>query len=367
MQELFMCFDYWIDTNCDEILDCVPVLLTSFRLEESFESEFVSGVLEFLESSMHLVTISEQEYYNCHYQIQNNNNSICSTLYHPEQSIRSLAFKFSQGYVFHHSKEWNMRMEVYLNETGNEEDHKLSDGKSRNDSLFGTTNGVDFGACPSPPRIGFLNRRGSRKIVNADQLTKDVSGLVYTFERLGKTSTTTSGSSSNKSSSFHYQPRLSAIETSFEEKSFREQVEFFRETDIVISGHGAQLTGLVFMANDALAKRNKKSCKHVVELFPKHYAVPYFFGSLAVQSGIRHSFVYYDNGLDSSIGEPLFGNVTDLHRARPLEVVKPWEQKSSADFLDRVAARKSLLCPRSEDILNYLSELVTQWYRCNGC
>ena len=102
--------------------------------------------------------------------------------------------------------------------------------------------------------------------------------------------------------------------TYLEGKQFHEQIQFFRDTDILIAPHGAGLTGIVFMGNDYLRRPpatrgssssgGSKSCKQIMELYPKNYALPYYFGSLAVQSGIGHSYVYYDDGIPIPI-EPL--------------------------------------------------------------
>jgi hypothetical protein len=50
-------------------------------------------------------------------------------------------------------------------------------------------------------------------------------------------------------------------------------------------------------SSSSTSSSNSKSCKQVMELFPKNYAIPYYFGSLAIQSGISHSYVYYDDGI----------------------------------------------------------------------
>jgi Glycosyltransferase 61 len=57
----------------------------------------------------------------------------------------------------------------------------------------------------------------------------------------------------------------------FETATFLEQVEFFANTDIVLSPHGAQLTGLAFLPR----------CGHILEIFPPYYLYDNFFGSLA--------------------------------------------------------------------------------------
>jgi Glycosyltransferase 61 len=68
----------------------------------------------------------------------------------------------------------------------------------------------------------------------------------------------------------------------FENKTLLEQAKFFMETDIVISPHGAQLTGIAFM----------KNCSSVIEFFPKNYLTADYFGSLAAAVGVDHRYFY---------------------------------------------------------------------------
>lgn len=74
----------------------------------------------------------------------------------------------------------------------------------------------------------------------------------------------------------------------FENKTFLEQVHFFMETDVLLSPHGAQLTGIAFMPDGA----------SLLEFFPRDYLVPDYFGSLAAAVGVNHSFFYLgDNAI----------------------------------------------------------------------
>jgi len=161
-----------------------------------------------------------------------------------------------------------------------------------------------------PPRIGILNRMGSRTILNWKELANQLSKIVYIYNN------TTTDKNENNSSNITNTTNDENVNvnvnrnvnrnvnntvhvTFFENKTFEEQVQFFRNTDILISPHGAQLTGLMFMSSSSssTSSSNSKSCKQVMELFPKNYAIPYYFGSLAIQSGISHSYVYYDDGI----------------------------------------------------------------------
>ena len=154
----------------------------------------------------------------------------------------------------------------------------------------------------------------------------------------------------------------------FENLSFVEQVEFFRRTDILVSGHGAQLTGVPFLKSDEHDGR----CKQVLELFPYDYVCPSFFGSLVVGTGMSHSYVYYDDGLRPATSaemedpnDPPY--VRPPARVRPLKKVHPSEFQMSNDVWGRVTARGSNFCPRRDDMVDYLSELIFDWYRCHGC
>ena len=86
--------------------------------------------------------------------------------------------------------------------------------------------------------------------------------------------------------------------TYFEDRTFEEKVIFFRKFDILISGHDAQLTGLVFMGNSVSSKSTDNYCKQMMKFPPKSYALPYYFGSLPLQSGLSHLYLYYNNEME---------------------------------------------------------------------
>jgi hypothetical protein len=176
---------------------------------------------------------------------------------------------------------------------------------------------VDFIHCDSSggittserPRVGILNRRGSvgRSVSNADHLIQILSDTV-----------TKNGSAS-----------VSPIEY-FEQKTFLEQVQFFGSIDILISPHGAQLTGIPFLAN--------KPCTQLLELFPKAYALPNFFGSLARNSGVGYSYLYLSEN--------------------------PPEGEQAESLQERIRARAQSLCPSPTLITTIVQELITDWHSC---
>jgi len=70
--------------------------------------------------------------------------------------------------------------------------------------------------------------------------------------------------------------------TSLDDYSLQDQVHVFSKTDLMISPHGAQLVGIPFLP----------PCAHVLEVFPAHYFMPKFFGSLSLATNIRHWYLY---------------------------------------------------------------------------
>ena len=282
-----------------------------------------------------------------------------------------------------------------------------------------------------PPRVGILNRKDSytsgRTILNWKELAYQLSKISYVFynnnnNHNNNNSNNNTNNHTNTTDDENSNEKNSTVQvTFFEGKTFEEQIQFFRNTDILISPHGAQLTGLIFMSSSSsssssssLLKSNsdydgkqqqeqeqtrKNSCKHIMELFPKNYAIPYYFGSLAVQSGIRHSYVYYDDGITKiniteTDGSKSKSNNQDFDRNKdntdnddPLDAynkklkrlhkqirysrnpslkeLMPWERIIPKDYIKRRNARTQVkFCPRQNDMNNMVIELIMDWYKC---
>jgi hypothetical protein len=124
---------------------------------------------------------------------------------------------------------------------------------------------VNVNTTRTRPRIGIINRRqnNKRSIINVETVASKLHTALGTDIDVAY----------------------------FEEASFLEQVEFFSATDILISPHGAQLTGLPFMAGVS-------DCAAVVELFPRSYFTKYFY-YLANVSGIKHYGLYFSDRADA--------------------------------------------------------------------
>jgi Glycosyltransferase 61 len=160
-----------------------------------------------------------------------------------------------------------------------------------------------FGSNYSLPVVGILNRRNTRRILNVDEIKERLQSNIKAEVRV--------------------------IE--FEERSYEDQVRFMAETDILISPHGAQLTSIFFLP----------TCASVVEIFPKGYWVPHFFGSLAHGAGLASHTALY----------------TGHDRKRELA----WNMET---YERREKARAGNICVDSDKLVSHVRLLLKDWQSC---
>lgn len=122
--------------------------------------------------------------------------------------------------------------------------------------------------CPSQLRIGILNRQKSRRLLNGQNLVEQL------HLALSDTAVV-----------------VDANIAYFENATFADQSAWFAAHDIVITPHGAQLSGLAWMPE----------CGGVLEIFPFGYYLPKYFGSLAQSAGLLHGSLYLSDG--DGVGE----------------------------------------------------------------
>ena len=149
-------------------------------------------------------------------------------------------------------------------------------------------------------RIGILDRLGSRQLLNHEEIFAALQGLVST----------------------------PVSYKTFEGASFEEQIDFYSSIDILVTPHGAQLSGAPFMP----------SCGAVLELLPKSYHCQFFFGSLISSANLTSSYLYLSDG-------------------DPQKEI--WTSRS-----ERVAARKGALCPPVSSIVSSVRSLIDKWEQC---
>jgi hypothetical protein len=184
----------------------------------------------------------------------------------------------------------------------------------------------------SSPRIGILNRAKSRTIQHVDQLAAAMGSNIN-----GTTGT-------------------DIVIQYFENASFIEQVQFFIDTDILISPHGAQLTGIPFLTASTSSPTTSTSsmCSQVMEIFPPSYVLTDFFGTLAAQSHIPHSYMYF---------EPKDSNDdNDNFSSSPL--VLPGAARVSRTVTERKVDRQRSIQIVVDDVVKAVQSLVEDWYMC---
>lgn len=154
------------------------------------------------------------------------------------------------------------------------------------------------------PRIGVLNRKTFPSLRN-------VGALVHAIEDATK-------------------GQVKFQISTFESRTFYEQLDFLSATDILISPHGEQLSGLPFLP----------TCGRVLEIFPAGFHAPHFFGSLAAVSDIDYSFLY-------------------LGRNARRE-----SKKGMRDSESQEAVRKTSLCPEGHVVADAVLTLIDEWRQC---
>lgn len=167
---------------------------------------------------------------------------------------------------------------------------------------------IERESCKDFVRIGILNRHPGygRSILNARHILDQ---LLHVFGE-----------------------KVQVDEVLFEDKTFREQIDWFASQDIVLTSHGAQETGLPFMPK----------CSAIVEIFPSSYFVPEYFSSLSDSSHVRHYMMCNDKSRD------------------PIADTK----ESSKTEKSLKEAKKTNLCPATSSILDDLLTAIRDWDSC---
>jgi hypothetical protein len=240
------------------------------------------------------------------------------------------------------------------------------------------------------PRIAILNRqeKHKRSLRNVQELANALEDAMMELSSAAASATTATANTTTAHQHHHHVPqqpqqqhpsssRWTVPIVYFENATFLQQLQFFAHHDIVITGHGAQLTGLTFMrqppppppaaasaADDASQSQYQQTTIHgsttaaaasaaaaaatcrasIVEIFPFGYCMPSFFGSLAVASGHDHYHVSVDSV--KSEAEEQHGCVLNIKR--------------------RVQKRQVNLCPNWQHVVPGIMQIVQDW-KDNHC
>ena len=300
MQQLYGCWSYW---QQDSLSTLAPILLIPPKgWHKIKKNAFVSGFLESLQATINLQIIMGEDQF-LEAMSKTNNSRSSSLLYNADDSSPTVVkVHVKGGYILDHAQRLRDMVGTH---------YSLPPAHPTNHTNNCTT---------TSPRIAILNRHKvvGRSIVNVDSLQKQLQ------ERLG----------------LDYQLPV----VYFDGLSFQKQIEFFASVDILISPHGAQLTGLPFMTdmdmNDDVDVDVDDGCRHInkkalLELFPKEYGIPDFYGSLAVHAGISYAYLYLSSGtLQEEMSSPNYG------------------------LLNRIHARATNLCPSPQIIVDFSGRLA---------
>jgi hypothetical protein len=278
MQQLWRCWSFW-----RSLPDHQPLLLTpkynpeikpyKQEFQKAFEKEFTRGMWSLLPKlGVTIVNHSEQSMYQPSHVVDSKSISVKPT--GPLQGEKDNAFQVANT---EHMK-------------------ALKHGVMKELGLI-TSNKTSSSCDSHLPNIAFLNRAGkTRHVFNANEIISDLQEYFHTNITLEQ----------------------------FEGKSFSEQVHLMSQWDIVITPHGAQETGLVFM----------RDCGGIIELMPRDYYYPKFFGTLAASAGIHHAVVHMTNN-------------TSLEKHR-------WVKMRDED----------IFCPSRNAMREALQLMINQWKAC---
>jgi hypothetical protein len=259
------------------------------------------------------------------------------------QSVKTKGSDFFEGYKMssaHHAVEFRDHILSAL-------DIRTKNGYCQGGSFATQPTSTRVDLPPPSPRIGILNRETTRRILNVDELTINLSARYNNpsnpqqrrrqqQQRRRQLRTTSHGTistiRSNTNRNTTASTGLNNIKVfTMEGKSFAEQVQAISDVDILIAPHGAALVNVIFLPK----------CAGVLELNPKGFENPMFFGSLAAISNHAHATLYTgDREKYKEIRKWMRGNVR------------------------RDVARSRDLCPNVDMVLDAVSQLEEQWRAC---
>jgi len=300
MQVMYMCFSHW-----SKHPDKLPVLYLhqsnetyTNPLRGAFsKNAFLKGFLAMLESGMNLEVWSEKQ---IRWWLSENHHGTDDGTDDGDVDFEFLEATQPRGYAFSHPEilskisvdyfahrqrrrkiegEENRDDDNGDNDNDNDNDNalhrqrrKIEGEENRDDNDNDDAGGGGAWTCPAP-RIGILNRKGTRSFENLDDLERHLETSRQLYDP---------DDDDGRGLLPLVPPEVSSIY--FENATFSEQVGFFHSVDFLLTPHGAQSTGLPFLANTA--------CPHFIEIFPESYVMPGFFGTLSTYSEIRYSYFH---------------------------------------------------------------------------
>ena len=360
MQQLYACYTYWhrdtrrVKQPSNEIQSQqqrpVLVLQSSSSLSSSgtdltsklSKNRFLDGIIQTLVNQMNVRIISKRELME-ETTTTTTTTLISTNLSSSQQRIQDFSRDvLSGGYIMSNVSELNRMVH---------QEFRPFFGTVENDEVDNDTAQTQQGRRRCIPTIGILNRRPSsgRSILNVNDILHKLQ------EELSSSSTRLTRAK-----------LLSEPEYFERDRSFQQQVMFFNNIDILISPHGAQLTGVPFLGrrrsfvngDDGQSLHDEAfNCQNhhkpqLLEIFPPNYFIPTFFGSLAVNSDIGYSHLY----LDMTAAKDEHGSVATSEN-----------QTKASTIFERSDARAQNLCIDPNIIIPAVTGMVEEWTQICNC
>ena len=289
MQQLYRCWSWW---QAHPGANKTKVLMIW-----NIPNEYVRGYLEFIQQVFGVVLDRTA---------QRNHRSV--TVAAPGTDYPRIP-----GYEMHHPRDAQALRDGIV------QYYNLSTTTTTNKNDRG--DGMPVAGKPRHPVIGILNRQGGRRIINHQEIAKALQSQCNVIFP----SADPRDPNATATTSILYMD-------SFVNQTFLEQVRYMSQVDILLAPHGAQLTSLAFLP----------TCAGVLEVFPKGYYVPKFFGSLARSTGHEYYSLY--TGSVANQTEELQYHMSNLHR--------------------REQARQFNITVDPLLVMEASQELVTKWQQC---
>jgi Glycosyltransferase 61 len=295
MQQFYRCFSWWLAHP-----HLPAILVTGHKTQWAKHTPFIQGYLAILKLGMNLTVVPEYHSPTSHVSVPDHNGKNETLVLRSVQAKDTGKWDGDTAVTDFAMLDPNRTLYQYAVQYLQ---HLQKLKESSTDTVTCPNSATE--RRPKVPHIAILNRDSkARNLTNAHAMAARLSA---TFSQTVPLVT------------FDYKT------------DFPSQVSFFVNTDIVISPHGAQLTGMAFLPR----------CASVLEVFPSRYLVADYFGSLAAALDIRHGFVYVNH------------NVQD---------VIPHDERFH--FIRRFSRKEASVEPDLENVERAVHRLVAQWQDC---
>ena len=362
MQQLYACISWWqavgeaeVSTTAKNSPDGFSknsILSVSLEVNNALQTapanRFTRGILKYLDEVFHVQTQIEEDievklkYYSGIDSEELNNDGEDQNLMAEPILLESM-FHLQEEKQSAYNMESPQHMQTFVSGVIETIFPDLVKSQQQNRCRLGTTT---QNSAQQQPKIGILNRKDTRTILNVDELIQRIQDEVQL-----PINTVTAVAKKRQS--------LNVSVAYFESLSFEAQIEFFASTNIVLSPHGAPLTGVPFMYkknayggcrkndNGGGDENDINRSSFLLEFLPKRYFVPDYFGSLASLADIDYRYVYLSNYPD------------------PYEELKQIQANTASARNLRRSVRMKNYCLPLDVVVEAVQIIVNAWHKQN--